>query len=161
MAHNRSFVLPDSLYVRSDIRRLLREIEALEESERVARVRNDAPAQAPSRILQQLIDDNTHESDPPTYAELKRVLMTLEKKAPVIHISFAANPTSDFISHIVAWFRQQVHPYAMIQIGLQPSIAAGCIVRTPSKYFDLTMRKHFLEKRDLLVKQLGGRDEQA
>lgn len=158
MAHNRSFVLPEMLYVRSDVNRLLREIEALEESTHAAKVRPEEQ-KAPSRLLQQIIDTNVHDGVAPSYQELKRVLTKLHDSAPVVQLSFAANPTSEFMARIVSWFRSEVHPYVMVQIGLQPSIAAGCVVRTPNQYFDLTMRKHFQQKRDVLVQQLRGENE--
>ncbi len=161
MAHNRSFVLPDALHMRADVNRLLREIEAIENSILATKARPTQQPQAPSRLLQQIIDANVHKDAAPTYPELKRVLKTLQDKAPIVHLSFAANPTSDFMDRIVSWFRQEVDPYVMVQVGLQPGIAAGCVVRTPSKYFDLTMRKHFQQKRAVLVQQLRGNNEPA
>jgi len=157
----RSFVLPDALYMRSDVSRLLREIETLQDAARMSKVRGKAAEAAPSHLLQQLIEANTHDDAAPSYEELSRVLSTLRDKAPSVHMSFATNPSNEFMLSLVAWFRQQVHPYVMLQIGLQPSIAAGCVVRTPSRYFDLTMRKHFIDKRAMLVKQLRGADGAA
>lgn len=161
MERKRSFVLPDSLYMRSDIGRLLREIESLQDAARMSKVRGNQAEARPSRLLQQLIDHNTHDEQSPSYDELARVLKTLRDKAPAVHISFAANPSNEFMLSVVAWFRKQVHPYVMVQIGLQPSIAAGCVLRTPSRYFDLTMRKHFVNKQGLLVEQLRGVDGKA
>lgn len=158
MAHNRSFVLPESLYARSEVNRLLRELEAIEESVHAAKARPEEQ-KTPSRLLQQIIDANVHDGVSPSYQELTRVLTKLHDSAPVVQLSFATNPTSEFMARIVGWFRSEVHPYVMVQIGLQPSIAAGCVVRTPNQYFDLTMRKHFQEKRDVLVRQLKGYNE--
>ena len=88
--------------------------------------------------------------------KLKNFLKTVEAKAPVINVSFATDPSSAFTAKIVAWLRTNIHPYALLNLGLQPSIAAGCIVRTPNKSFDFSLRNRFHEQRKLLIDSIAG-----
>ena len=72
----------------------------------------------------------------------------------MIHISFAADPSAAFTDKIVAWFRENIHPFVLIQVGLQPTIAAGCVVRTANHSFDFSLRQHFTKQRQLLIDKL-------
>ena len=82
------------------------------------------------------------------------LLQRILKEAPVVHISFATDPSSAFVTKIVSWFRQNIHPLVLVQVGLQPSIAAGCVVRTANHQYDLSLRKHFAAQRPLLITKL-------
>lgn len=162
MAHKQSLVLPENLVNKKQVAQLLREIEQIQATQQGSKVRGDQPVSIePSPLLQQLVDQNMIDGKPVPLGNISRALELLQKKAPVVHLSFAVNPEQAFVARIVQWFRSEVSPYVLLQVGLQPTIAAGCIVRTPSKYFDMTMRKRFVEKRDVLVKQLRVSDEQG
>jgi F0F1-type ATP synthase delta subunit len=69
-------------------------------------------------------------------------------------MSFAADPSASFSAKIVGWLRANIHPLSLLEIGLQPTIAAGCIVRTTNKVFDLSLRNRFSEHTELLLKSL-------
>ncbi len=153
--------MPASLYTRADVSRLVREVEDLIASEHGDKLRSGEASLQMSRLLQMVSDANVGDDGPPTLQSLKQALTSVYQKAPVVHLSFAADPSPEFLERMVGWFRKEVNSYVLLQIGLQPSIAAGCIIRTPSKYFDLTMRKRFSEKRSVLIEQLRGSREQA
>lgn len=86
---------------------------------------------------------------------LKQYLTAIQKKAPVLHISFSADPTPAFTEQLMIWLRREIHPQVLLTIGLQPSIGAGCIVRTTNKYFDFSLREDFVKKRGLLLAELA------
>ncbi len=77
-------------------------------------------------------------------------LKDIALKAPVLHMSFSADPSPAFTAKLMDWLRREIHPQVLLTIGLQPSIGAGCIVRSTNKYFDLSLRKDLLSKQDLL-----------
>lgn len=87
--------------------------------------------------------------------KLAAFLVAVRDKAPRMHMSFASDPSAAFLQKIVAWFRTTIHPLTILQVGLQPSIAAGCILRTNNRYFDLSLRRHFESKRGLLVDKMS------
>lgn len=164
MAHetaheHHQLVLPSSVAGLTDVTRLQREAEALDEYVRQAGLRKGGESVALPKIPVMLDDIATVNhlnlllaSDRQKLAEFLQLLQT---KAPVIHMSFAAEPSADFTAKIVAWLRQNIHPLILVQVGLQPSIAAGCILRTTNKVFDFSLRQHFMRNRQILVDALG------
>lgn len=157
-AATRRFVLPTIIFGPVEVHRLQREIEALQEFLQAAAIRDpgkQAPLPRTSRMLEVLTADNKLNLLLP--ADQKRLITFLQKveaKAPILHISFAADPSATFTAKIVAWLRDSIHPYALLQLGLQPTIAAGCIVRTTNKTFDFSLRHHFEDRRPLLLESI-------
>jgi F0F1-type ATP synthase delta subunit len=86
---------------------------------------------------------------------LQQFLDAVKRQSPVIHMSFSADPSAAFIEKLMVWLRREIHPVLLLTIGLQPTIGAGCIVRTTNKYFDFSLRQDFLKKRDLLLAKLS------
>jgi F0F1-type ATP synthase delta subunit len=85
---------------------------------------------------------------------LKEFLAAIKQHAPVMHISFSTEPTESFLAALTAWLRHEINPRVLFTIGLQPAIGAGCMVRTTNKYFDMSLRQTFVNKRQLLLEQL-------
>ena len=150
--------LPVLVFGVVEVRRLKRELEALDDFIRQAAVRE--PGKQPalprvSRLLDALATDNSRnllqESD---RREMHQFLANIEKSAPMIHISFASDPSSAFVAKLVTWLRGNIDPRVLLQIGLQPTIAAGCIVRTPNKIFDLSLRENLKSQRSKLIEAL-------
>ena len=153
--------LPTLVFGPVEVHRLQRELEALEEFLTQAGIREPGKQQSlpkTSRLLEGLAGNNglnlLQQAD---RKQVAHFLESVSATAPVIHISFAADPSSAFTAKIVAWFRANIHPYALIQLGLQPTIAAGCIVRTSNKAFDFSLRNRFTQQRSLLLKAIEGR----
>jgi F0F1-type ATP synthase delta subunit len=90
----------------------------------------------------------------PERQRLAEFLLQVRKHAPVLHISFSADPSPLFTQKLVTWLRREIHPFVLLQIGLQPNIGAGCVVRTTNQYFDFSLRQNFIEKRGLLAEKL-------
>jgi F0F1-type ATP synthase delta subunit len=78
---------------------------------------------------------------------LLKKLSDLHEKAPSIHVSFPTEPTTDVLIRMVNWFRTEIDPNIVIQVGLQPTIAAGVVIRTPNKQFDMSLRRHLYANR--------------
>ncbi len=85
---------------------------------------------------------------------LNRMLKQLQLRAPVVHISFATDPPVSFMHKLIKWFRANIHSDVLLQVGLQPGIAAGCTVRTTNLYFDLSLRKHLFYNRRILLDKI-------
>ncbi len=161
MAHD-TLTIPVSLVSQVDAGRLFREVEALDDNFRQREHHSHTSPHQPSAILAQLLTDNQLTLDDVQERErLKQFLTELRRDAPVVHMSFAAEPGADFVSKIITWLRAEIHPLALLDIGLQPSIAAGCIIRTNSKYFDCSMRQHLVNNRPKLVNLIQGVKQHA
>lgn len=157
--------LPISIVSRVDVGRLLREIEGLEEFLKQASIREPGTAvkmPRTSRLFEDLISSN--QLNPLLDGDRQRLhtfLISVKAKAPVLHMSFSADPSPLFTQKLIAWIRENIHPFALMQPGLQPNIGAGCMVRTTNKYFDFSLRQHFLKRRDVLVGRIHGVTQDA
>lgn len=162
MAHEpgtvRRIELPTIVFGPVEIHRLQRELETLEdfvEQHTIRQPGKQAALPKTSRSLEALAgNNNLNLLMPSDRKQLNQFLRSVATKAPVIHMSFAADPSATFTAKIVAWLRTNVHPYALLQLGLQPTIAAGCILRTPNKVFDFSLRSRFTDQRALLIESL-------
>ena len=150
-----SLTLPVLVFGIVEVRRLKRELQALEEFMAQAALREAGRQPAlprVSRLLDALAAENhLNLLQPAARQQLKAFLDQTEHKAPTIHISFAADPSSAFTAKLVAWLRSSVASNTLLSIGLQPTIAAGCIVRTTNKLFDLSLRQRFADSQKLLL----------
>jgi hypothetical protein len=152
--------LPVQVSSRTDVGRLQREMEALDNFLTQAAIREPGtPMKLPktSRLLDEFI--NTNQLNPLHDEDRARMLAFIKQvrdHAPVLHISFGADPSAIFVEKLTAWLRKELHPTVMMHVGLQPNIGAGCIVRTTNKQFDFSLRQHFRNQRPLLVQKLHG-----
>jgi F0F1-type ATP synthase delta subunit len=151
--------LPVLVTTPGDIKRLARELKVLDEYMRQQALRTPGQPMAKlpktSRLLDELAAANDlNLLDEAARHQLTAFLTVTEGYAPVVHISFAVDPSSAFLQKIVGWFRQNIHPLVLVRVGLQPSIAAGCTVRTTNKYFDFGLGMRFKQRRDELMKVL-------
>ncbi len=153
-------ILSSMIVSKSDAMHLLREIEAIEEFLHQTKLRQPSSHMKLPRLsttLEEIAQNYgcnlLHQDERTT---LRQVFAELVKTAPVIHISFASDPSGVFLTKLLQWLRREIHPQLLLQIGLQPSIAAGCVVRTTNKYFDFSLRQHFQNKREVLVQGVRG-----
>lgn len=156
-------VLPIGVITRADLGRLIGEAETLDNFLRAAAIRLPGTAVQPPR-QSQLFDDLVTSNKLNMLLEadrgrLSQFLLLVRSQAPILHMSFTSDPSGAFQQRIIAWVRGQVHPQALLQIGLNPSIGAGCAVRTTNKYFDFSLRQRFINQRTMLIEKLRGRDE--
>lgn len=154
----RKLSLPSGLNSKSDLSRLILEMESIEKFLRDGAIRQTGSAmQLPktSKLFDTLVNDtklNLLVEEDRKY--LTQTLNWLRNNAPIIHISFSSDPSPVFISKLTDWLRKNIAPYVFIQVGLHPNIGAGCVVRTTNKYFDFTLRKRFESQRELLMREI-------
>lgn len=152
--------LPTLVFGRPEVHRLQRELEALEQYLEQASLRASATATSlprASRLLEALAQENhLNLLQAEDRAAAKAFLKMISEKAPTVHMSFAGDPSSAFTAKMVEWLRGNIHPLALLQIGLQPSIAAGCIVRTANKTFDFSLRERLRSQQGKLAEALKG-----
>lgn len=155
-------ILPVGVVSRSDVSKSLREIGVIDDFFHQAAIRGSAAEQVPtlSRALNALAEANNLNL---IHAEhrtaLKEFLTRLKSKAPVVHLSFPSEASPTFIARILEWFRAEVHPHVVLHVGLQPELAAGCLVRTTNKMYDFSLRKKFEQSKQQLIASLEALDE--
>lgn len=153
--------LPVSVVGPTDVVRLIRELESLDDAMLQLSLRKEGAPEAKLPKTSKLMDHLVHVNrlnllKKTDREELKRFLGDVKKQAPVMHISFSADPPPSFLDKIMSWLRREIHPSVLLTIGLQPNIGAGCIVRTTNKQFDFSLRQDFAKKRDLLLERIAG-----
>lgn len=153
-------MLPIQVSTKVDVGRLMHEAEALDNFLTQSAIREPGTAvklPKTSRLMDEFIGANKlnplHEKD---RRKMLDFISKIRTGAPVIHMSFGADPSTSFVQKITTWLRQEIHPYTLLHIGLQPNIGAGCVVRTTNKQFDFSLRQHFRKQRPLLIDKLHG-----
>jgi len=159
MSDKKEFVLPAGIVSPTDVARLLREIESIDNYFRQAAIRQGGDDNTPMPRMSKLMDSLASDNEMNMLQEEHRqhTLTSLEglhASAPVMHISFSVDPPGSYVQKIVAWIRGNIHAQALVTVGLQPNIGAGCVVRTNNKIFDFSLREYFSNKRDFFVKKM-------
>jgi hypothetical protein len=158
MQNKKTLELPIAVVSPTDVARLLRELENLDDFFRQSAIREGGtPQSAPrySRLLDEVVVANNlnllQQSD---RDQLIASFKGLAATAPVMHVSFSVDPPGPYVQKIVFWFRQNIRGDVLVRVGLQPNIGAGCVVRSTNKSFDLSLRRFFDNKHDFFMKKL-------
>lgn len=153
------FGLPPALIGRSDVSRLLREIEEVDydlETQTIRTPNQPLTIPAISRALNETLTLNNIEVT--NLDERKRMIDALrdaKERAPNVQITFAVDPEPSVISYLVNWIRENLHPRALVTVGLQPGIIGGCVVRTPDHIYDFSLRKRFKDEEANLIQAIN------
>ena len=154
----KEYVLPVSLTGHSDLSRLGRAVEVLESNLQAQRVRSaDAPVQlqAIGQAQNDFIEQNTLDvADADTLAALKAALRKIKDHAPVMDMTFANEVDPYLLQKLVLWLRTEIHPHALLDVGLQPSLVGGVYLRTPNKVHDFSVKALLKNKRDIIFEEL-------
>lgn len=149
--------LPDILATKQDVVRIHRDLQAFMDTAAQSILRHEKPVKYPGisdslRAVAVANQINLHNEE--AAQRLLDDLGQLKEKMIVIHISFTTDPPVEVLHKIVAWLRQEINPQIVIQVGLQPSIAAGIILRTPKHQYDFSLRQHLYKQRDKLIEAI-------
>jgi len=160
MEAKQALILPPSVVSQVDVARLMRELNALSDFFISSQARPTGSNVVPprlSRSLDQLAQANKiNLLEESQRKQLYNTLNEIMGRAPLIHISFASEASPKALDKIIDWLRNNIHPQTLLQVGLQPNIAAGCVVRTPSKVFDLSLRNYLRSHEPDLVALISG-----
>lgn len=153
------FGLPPALLGRSDISRVLRELERIDsilESQAIRTPESPQVIPSMSRALTDCVTlNNVMITDVNERQRLIKMLRQTKDKAPVVHITFAVDPIPAITAQITIWIRENLHSQALVSVGLQPRIVGGCIVRTPDHIYDFSIRKRFKDSEAVLISRLN------
>lgn len=150
------FILPPQVAGQTDINHLLRELEMLEEILIAQQTEEGPPPKITSLLNQTALANGYRLLESKHRQHFADQLTKIRDHAPTIHISFAAEPSPKVTETILGWLRANVHRYALLQIGLQPTIAAGCVLRTPNKIFDMSLGARLQKQTPYLLELLKG-----
>lgn len=158
MADGKMVGLPIAVSSPVDLGRVIRELDALDNALNQEELRTHQSATSipkMSELLNQTIELNKLDLLQSTHRKLlMQFLVSIRDRAPRMHMSFSADPSPQFTAKLTSWLRENVHPLVLITFGLQPSIGAGCVVRTTNKYFDFSLGASLMKNRELVMKSL-------
>ena len=116
-AEPEALALPTLIFGIVEVRRLRLELESLDDFLRGMAIRRETKFEMPrvSRMLEALARENNRDllkgADRKVLGEF---LQEIDRSAPVIHMSFAADPSASFSAKIVGWLRANIHPLALL-----------------------------------------------
>lgn len=154
--------LPIQVVSLSDVSRLEREIESINDFFEKSSIQGADAKNIPqiSLSMRSIIEDNNlNIIDKVDRKKLTDFIVGLKTSAQIVNISFAVEPKPEILMKLLQWFRTNAGPNVLLRVGLQPNIAAGCIVRTQNKYFDLSFKHQFSESKSKLAQALSRVDD--
>jgi F0F1-type ATP synthase delta subunit len=152
---NENLALPISIVTKVDVGRLLQEVTNVDEFLEQAAIRQSGTAlklPKTTKTVEEMVAANKLnllvETD---RKKLVSFLSDVREKAPEIHMSFSTEPSTSFIQKLAGYMRENIHPQLLIQVGLQPTIGAGFMMRTTNKYYDFSLRSALKAKHQILI----------
>ncbi|MEO7904547.1 MAG: hypothetical protein ABIR91_01990 [Candidatus Saccharimonadales bacterium] len=158
------YILPSSIVTKRDVSELANELERIDNDTTANAVRQKAgvSSQNEPQFSAKLTDftqlNELDLSKPSARSGLIVQLRQLKNIIPVIHMTFSTDVDLESLTQLTQWTRTSIHPQAVIEVGLQPSLIAGVYVRTPNKVHDLSMRSALQSGRKVLVQELEALD---
>ena len=154
-------LLPPSLIGRADLARLIREVEDLDNELEAQTARNRTSGATGyhmpnmSQSLHDFVELNQLDlADGQARMHLKERLKAMKEKAPVVHMTFAVEADPQSLQKLVNYLRTEIHPQALLTVGLQPRLVAGAYIRTPNHIHDFTVRELMEARREVMIKDL-------
>jgi hypothetical protein len=150
--------LPQTVISPVDLNQVIRELDEADQALQAATLRKGGEAvklPKAGHLLTEVAEFNKinllHADDRQSLLEQ---LTKLKDTAPILHMSFNADPSPSFMQKLTIWLRDNIHPYALVRTGLLPSIGAGCVLRTTNQVFDFSLKARFDKSRQLLTDEL-------
>ena len=108
-----------------------------------------------SSALAEIVKENELEVSTENLKSVGTWLDGLKHDAPVVRFTFASDPTNDVVSRLVKWLRDNSKKIVLIRTSIQPTLAAGCIVHTPSHQYDFSLRNQLVEGIPIFQRQVS------
>lgn len=151
--------LPTALVSSTDVSRVIRELEQVDNEFEQQRVHAPGAALVVPSLSQSLAslsrDNNVNLADDAARSALRKWMVTIKNSAPVLHVTFASDAEPEIVAQIVGWIREKLHPLALVTTGVQPNLVGGCVVRTPDHIYDFSLRERFHSHRSSFVEALN------
>jgi hypothetical protein len=155
-------VLPPALISRADLARLVREIEDIDNDLEAQKARNHATGKTGyslpplSHTMNDFVELNKVDvADDQARMKLKEQMKVMKDHAPVMHMTFAVEADPASLQQLTAYLRKEIHPQALLVVGMQPALVGGAYVRTPNHIHDFSVRSRMAEKRGLILQAIN------
>lgn len=144
-----NFVLPNFVVSKRDIIKMQRYIELYLDAMLQQRVSKSTAQvdRATPKLTKKIEDLFSQNHLDPNEVSLKAVhgkLEEIKEHAYNVRIAFASEPSDEVIGRVADWFRREIDNTILLQVGVQPSIAAGCVLQTGPHRYDFSLRQQLL-----------------
>jgi G3E family GTPase len=161
-------LLPMTVTGHAHLAKLIRELETVENELESQKARHrDATPKIPtmSQALADMIEMNKIDvTKSQQRAQLKARLNFTKDRAPTMHFTFAVQSDPESLQRLAEYVRREIHPQALITVGLQPGLVGGVYLRTPNHVHDFSLKQRLHDKRGLIsqaLEQLRNQTEAA
>lgn len=79
--------------------------------------------------------------------KLLKELEHIRAHAPVIRITLAGLPNRELKQQLTVWFREQIHPSALLTFSVRSDIGGGIVLQAGSHIYDFSFKKQLLGKK--------------
>lgn len=141
--------LPNSIGGKRDLILAARQVEQILDDRLQDEVREKFGAKkvgskVGQKMLNELLSINQLKNDTDTLKRLQQQLEGFRQHAPQVRVAFAQEPDEDIYQKLVGWFRKEINPSLLVQIGVQPNIGGGFIMTTPQHRYDFSLKTKVL-----------------
>lgn len=161
------FTIPPAIATRADFSRVMRELERVDNDLEAQKARaGGGVGSAAGHAVQYLLPSMSKGlndflemnkialGNDKARMELREQMRRLKDHAPVVQMTFAADVDPETLTWLASWTRQNLHPQALLQVGLQPGLVGGVYIRTPNHVYDFSLRGRLREKRGAIREAL-------
>ena len=106
-------------------------------------------------MLNALLETNSLRDDTQTLKKLAQQLEGIKQHAKQVRVLFSQEPDQDLYKRTVSWFRTNIDPGVLVQIGVQPAIGGGFILQTPARRYDFTLKTKIMSSTPKFVEILN------
>ena len=157
MASNTVVILPVSILSKADLARAIRELEDYDRQAQQAALRG--ATLAVTHFSQGIIEiARTEELQLDATSDRQQLLSQLQHlqgQTQQVNVSFAVQPSRRVVETITTWLRRNVSPSIIVQVGIQPSLIGGCVIRTTNRVFDFGFSQHLAGGSALLRQEMA------
>jgi hypothetical protein len=146
--------LPIDLYSPEQLSAIIIELRAYSGSLRDTSVRakaSYATAAAPhasALLLGAFHESGTSSTDQAGLEKLLKQLEAIRDKAPAVHLMMAALPNRELKRKLTQWFRDEIHPYALLTFATRADIGGGLILQAGSHVYNYSFREQILSHKN-------------
>lgn len=99
---------------------------------------------ASALLVGTLHESATSPTDQPATEKLLKELEAIRDKAPAVHLMMAALPNRDLKRKLTEWFRDEIHPCALLTFATRADIGGGLILQAGSHVYNYSFREQIL-----------------
>ena len=141
--------LPNSIGGKRDLILAMRQVESILNDRLQDEVRERYGAKkvgtnVGEKMLGEILETNKLKDDTQTLKKILQQMEGFKQHAPQVRVAVSQEPDQDLYKRLVAWFRKEIHPGILVQIGVQPTIGGGFILTTPMRRYDFSLKTRIL-----------------